>query len=260
MLDFTGKTVIVTGAASGIGEACAHAFGRQGAAVVMADIDAQKNGAAADGVVKETGAKTLAVQCDVADEGGCARLVEQAVEQFDRVDVLINNAGVIAPGTILDLDPADFDRVMGINLRACFILTQIVARHMVEEGTKGAIVNMSSLNAVLAIPNQVAYVTSKGGLQQLTKVSALGLADHGIRVNAVGPGSIMTDILKVVMTDDAARRNILSRTPLRRVGDPAEVASVALFLASDMASYITGQTIFPDGGRAALNYTVPVHD
>ncbi len=260
MLDFTGKTVLVTGAGSGIGEACAQAFARQGAGVVLADIDAAKNMQAADRIAKETGAKTLAVPCDVSDQTACARLVKQAIAEFGPVHVLINNAGIIASGTILDLDPADFDQVIGVNLRACFILTQMVARHMVEEGTKGAIVNMSSLNSVLAIPNQVAYVTSKGGLQQLTKVSALGLAEHGIRVNAVGPGSIMTDILKVVMTDDAARRNILSRTPLRRVGEPWEVAAVALFLASDMASYITGQTIFPDGGRAALNYTVPVND
>jgi NAD(P)-dependent dehydrogenase (short-subunit alcohol dehydrogenase family) len=129
---------------------------------------------------------------------------------------------------------------------------------MIERGIKGSVINMSSVNAELALPNQVAYVASKGGVQQLTKASALGLAPHGIRVNAVGPGSIMTDLLVTVMADEAGRRKILSRTPLGRVGDPSEIASVALFLASEMASYITGQTIFPDGGRMALNYTVPV--
>lgn len=172
--------------------------------------------------------------------------------------MLINNAGIVAPGTILDLSPEDFDRVLSVNLRAAFVLTQLAARDMVARRVKGAIVNMGSVNSVLAIPNQVAYVTSKGGLQQLTRVAALGLAAHGIRVNAIGPGSIMTDILRKVMTDEAARRTILSRTPLGRIGEPEEIASVALFLASDMASYITGQTIFPDGGRLALNYTVPV--
>ena len=122
----------------------------------------------------------------------------------------------------------------------------------------GAIVNMSSANAVLAIPNQIPYVTSKGGLNQLTKVMALALADKNIRVNAVGPGSIMTDILKVVMDNDEARRRILSRTPLGRTGEPEEVAKLVLFFASDDASYITGQCVYIDGGRLALNYTVPV--
>jgi NAD(P)-dependent dehydrogenase (short-subunit alcohol dehydrogenase family) len=113
---------------------------------------------------------------------------------------------------------------------------------------------------VVAIANQVPYVTSKGAVNQLTKVMALALADKGVRVNAIGPGSILTDLLKVVMSDDAARRRILSRTPMGRCGEPSEIAKVALFLASDDASYLTGQCIYPDGGRLALNYTVPVPD
>jgi len=149
---------------------------------------------------------------------------------------------------------------MDINLRSYFVLTQIAARAMIERNIRGAVVNMSSLNAELAIPNQVAYVASKGGVQQLTKASALGLAPHGIRVNAIGPGSIMTDLLKTVMAEEAGRRRILSRTPLGRIGEPSEIAAIALFLASDMASYITGQTIFADGGRAALNYTVSIDE
>lgn len=259
-LDFRGKCVVVTGAAAGIGLACARSFATAGARVVLSDISEEKNRAAAADIAGETGAATLAVAADVADDKDCARLIAEAAGAFGGIDVLINNAGVIASGTILDLSPDDFDRVLSVNLRAAFILTQLAARDMVARKMKGAIINMSSVNSVFAIPNQVAYVTSKGGLQQLTKASALGLAEHGIRVNAIGPGSIMTDILKAVMTDEAARRNILSRTPLGRVGEPEEIASVALFLASDMASYITGQTIFPDGGRMALNYTVPVRE
>jgi NAD(P)-dependent dehydrogenase (short-subunit alcohol dehydrogenase family) len=259
-LDFRGKSVVVTGAAAGIGLACARSFAAAGARVVISDIDAEKNREAAARIAKETSAATLAVAADVADDAACARLIAEAVGAFGAVDVLINNAGVIASGTILDLSPDDFDRVLSVNLRAAFVLTQLAARDMVARKVKGAIINMSSLNSVFAIPNQVAYVTSKGGLQQLTRVSALGLAEHGIRVNAIGPGSIMTDILRTVMTDEAARRTILSRTPLGRVGEPDEIASVALFLASEMASYITGQTIFPDGGRMALNYTVPVRE
>lgn len=250
----------MTGAASGIGLACARTFASAGADVVFADVDEQKNRDAAITVSRETGAATLAVATDVADDSACARLIEEAIYGFGSIDVLINNAGIIAPGTILDVSLEDFDRVLSVNLRAAFVLTQLAARDMVARGVKGSIVNMASVNSVLAIPNQVAYVASKGGLQQLTKAAALGLAGHGIRVNAIGPGSIMTDILKTVMTDEAARRAILSRTPLGRIGEPEEVASVALFLASDMASYITGQTIYPDGGRMALNYTVPLRE
>jgi glucose 1-dehydrogenase len=124
----------------------------------------------------------------------------------------------------------------------------------------GVIINMSSVNAVVAIPNQVPYCVSKGGIDQLTKVMALSLAPYGIRVNAIGPGSIMTDILKGVATDIEAKRRLLARTPLGRIGAPEEVASIASFLASDDASYITGQTIYCDGGRLGLNYTVPVRD
>ncbi len=260
MIDFNGETALVTGAASGIGAACARRFAQAGARVVLADVNADKCAATAAEIGAATGRETLSIACDVADDAACRALLDEASERFGGIDVLVNNVGIIARGSILDLDPDEFDRVCRVNLRAAFILTQIVARRMVEAGRRGSIVNISSLNAVLAIPDQVAYVTSKGGLQQLTKASALGLAPHGIRVNAIGPGSIMTDILKAVMEDEAARRKILSRTPLGRIGEPEEVADVALFLASDLASYVTGQTIYPDGGRAALNYTVPVDE
>lgn len=254
MIDFDGKTVIVTGAATGIGAACAASFAEAGANVVMADINDQANQERAD----RLGERCIAVQCNVANEIDCANLVSGAIDMFGRIDVLVNNAGVVAKGTIVDLDPAEWDRVMDINLRSYFILTQLVVRTMIDADVRGAVVNMSSLNASLAIPDQIAYVTSKGGVQQLTKAAALGLAEYGIRVNAVGPGSIMTDLLKLVVEDDAARAKILARTPLGRIGEPMEIANVVMFLASEMASYITGQTIVPDGGRSALNYTVPV--
>jgi NAD(P)-dependent dehydrogenase (short-subunit alcohol dehydrogenase family) len=257
-LNFKGKSVLVTGAAAGIGHAVAMAFAEAGAAVTFADRDAGKNEAAAKTAARDFCVETAAVAVDVADDEACARLIADHCRRFDGLDVLVNNAGIVVTGTILDLEPADFDRLMAINLRSVFVLTQLAARDMVARKRRGAIVNMSSVNAVLAQPNFVAYATSKGGVQQLTKTSALGLAEHGIRVNAIGPGSIMTDLLKTVMADEAGRKKILSRTPLGRVGAAEEVASVALFLASDMASYITGQTIYPDGGRMALNYTTPV--
>jgi NAD(P)-dependent dehydrogenase (short-subunit alcohol dehydrogenase family) len=259
-LNFKGKTVVITGAAAGIGRACAEAFADAKANVVLADIDAAKNRAASEEIAKATGAATLAVATDVSHDEACAKLIDDSIARFGRIDVLINNAAIVAKGTILDLSPDDFDRVLDTNLRAAFVLTQLAAKDMVAKKTKGAIINMSSLNAQVALPNQVAYVTSKGGIQQLTKTCALGLAEHGIRVNAIGPGSILTDILRSVANDAEARRGILARTPLGRIGGPEEIASIALFLASDMASYMTAEPIFADGGRLALNYTVPVRE
>ena len=162
------------------------------------------------------------------------------------------------------MSEADFDRVIGINLKGSFLMLQACARHMVkqaEAGRKpGAIVNMSSVNDTLAIPGIVTYCMSKGGVSQLTRATALALAPHGIRVNAIGPGTIETDMARGVLADKAALNRAMSRTPLGRVGAPSEVASIAAFLASDDASYVTGETIYVDGGRMPLNYTVPVKD
>lgn len=253
---FKDQVVIVTGGASGIGRACAEASAAEGAAVVVGDIDAA-GGAAAIAGIEARGGRARFVPTDVGDGAQAERLVAQTLEAFGRLDVLINNAGIIKTADFLEISEADFDAVLRVNLKGVFLVGQAAARAMVTQG-RGAIVNMSSANAVVAIPNQVPYVTSKGAVNQLTKVMALALADKGVRVNAIGPGSILTELLKVVMHDDAARQRILSRTPMGRCGEPAEVARVALFLASDDASYITGQCIYPDGGRLALNYTVPV--
>ena len=253
---FADQVVIVTGGAQGIGRACVEAFAAEGAAVVVADIDAEGGEKTAEAITAK-GGRARFIGTDVGDAGQAQRLVDQTLAAFGRLDVLINNAGIIKTAEFLEISEADFDAVLRVNLKGVFLVGQAAARVMVGQG-KGAIVNMSSANAVVAIPNQVPYVTSKGAVNQLTKVMALALADKGVRVNAIGPGSILTDLLKVVMSDEAARQRILSRTPMGRCGEPAEVARVALFLASDDASYLTGQCIYPDGGRLALNYTVPV--
>jgi NAD(P)-dependent dehydrogenase (short-subunit alcohol dehydrogenase family) len=253
---FAGQAAIVTGGGNGIGRACAEAFAAEGAAVAVADLD-RDAGSAVVRAIEAAGGRAIFIETDVGDGAQARRLVERTLAAYGRLDVLINNAGIIKTAEFLEISEADFDAVLRVNLKGVFLVGQAAARAMVGRG-KGAIVNMSSANAVLAIGNQVPYVTSKGAVNQLTKVMALALADKGIRVNAIGPGSILTDLLKVVMSDEAARRRILSRTPMGRCGEPAEIAKVALFLASDEASYITGQTIYPDGGRLALNYTVPV--
>ena len=249
------KVAVITGAAQGIGYACAERFAADGANVMMSDINATK---------LEESAKRLGATFEPADASlktDVDRLVKRTIEEFGRIDILVANAGITSLADFLDVREEEFDRVIRINLKSQFLCGQAVARELVRQGQGGVIINMSSVNAELAIPNQVPYVVSKGGSNQLTKVMAMGLAQHGIRVVAIGPGTIMTDLAKAaVLGSDEARRRVMSRTPLGRGGEPSEVASVAAFLASDDASYITGQTIYPDGGRLALNYTVPVAD
>jgi glucose 1-dehydrogenase len=255
-----GKTAIVTGAAGGIGRAVAERFLREGARVIIADVDIEK-GEACEADLKRLGDAQF-VKADVSRRLDVHNLVAAAVDAFGDIDILVNNAGIVHAAEFLALREEDFDRVLGVNLKGSFLVGQAVAQFMVEKvqkgGAAGSIVNMSSINAVFAIANQVPYSISKGGVSQLTKVMALALAPYGIRVNAIGPGSIMTDMLKSVNSDAAARAKVLSRTPLGRVGEPSEIASIAAFLASEDASYITGQTIYADGGRLPLNYTVPV--
>lgn len=253
-----GRCALITGAAGGIGLGCAEAFAEEGCDLVLLDLDEAKVAAVAADLAGRSGRTVHALACDLADAEAARMAVIRAAALLGRIDVLVNNAGVLAAGDILDASLEDFDRVLAVNLRAPFVVGQTVARHMVDARIKGSIINMSSINAVLAIPNQIAYVTSKGGLSQMTKAMALALAPHGVRVNAIGPGTVVTDILRGVMQDEAARRRVLQRTPLGRFGEPAEIGRVAVFLACEDSSYMTGQTLYPDGGRLALNYTVPV--
>jgi NAD(P)-dependent dehydrogenase (short-subunit alcohol dehydrogenase family) len=254
------KVAIVTGAARGIGLAIAKRYRADGARVVLADVDENAGGAAAAGLGANDVVRFIA--CDVGDRVAVERLVMATVEAFGEIDILVNNAAILAGADFLDLKEADFDRVLRVNLKGAFLCGQAVAKRMVARvkagGPAGAVINLSSVNAVFALANQVPYSISKGGISQLTKVMALSLAPWGIRVNAIGPGSIMTEMLQTVMDSPDMRQRILSRTPLGRVGEPSEIAAVAAFLASDDASYITGQTIYADGGRLPLNYTVPV--
>lgn len=255
------KVAIITGAANGIGLAIVERFARDGAKVVLSDIDATKGPAEAKRLTAD-GGQVRFVRADVGSSADVAQLVAETEDAFGAIDILVNNAGVVHSVDFLELKESDFDRVLRVNLKGAFLVGQAVAKKMVarakEGGRPGAIINMSSINAEMAIPTLTSYNVSKGGVGQLTRNMALALAPWGIRVNAIGPGSIATDMLKSVANDDAARRMVLSRTPLLRFGEPAEIAAIAAFLASDESSYITGETIFCDGGRRALNYMVKV--
>ena len=248
------RRILVTGAANGLGLACATRFIAEGARVLLADIDAA-NGAAAAAALGENAAF---IACDVASRADIDTAITACVTRWGGIDVLVNNAGIAPRGDILTTDEDLFDRVLAINLKAAFHAIQLAAPHMIA-AARGVIINMSSVNAVLTIPTLLAYNVAKGGLNQLTRNTAVALAPHGIRVCGIGPGTILTDLAKqAVLSDADARRMILSRTPLGRAGEPAEIAAIAAFLASDDASYITGETIYADGGRLSLNYIVPV--
>ncbi|CDS54283.1 Dehydrogenases with different specificities (related to short-chain alcohol dehydrogenases) [Polaromonas sp. CG9_12] len=247
-----GRVCIVTGGAQGIGEACIRRFAREGAQLVIADIDDARGTALA----AELGGAY--VHCDVGDKAQVDALVAQAMAAHGRIDVLVNNAGIFRAADFLEVTEADFDAVLRVNLKGAFLVGQAVAREMAKAG-RGSIVNMSSVNGVLAIPTIASYNVSKGGINQLTRVMALSLADKGIRVNAVAPGTIATELAaKAVLTSEEAKARIMSRTPMRRLGVPSEIADTVAYLASDAASYITGEIVVADGGRMTLNYTVEV--
>ena len=247
-----GRVIIVTGGAQGIGAACARRFAGEGAHVVIADLD----DAHGQALAAELGA--LYVHCDVGHKPDVDALVARAVAAHGRIDVLVNNAGIFKAADFLDVTEADFDAVLRVNLKGAFLVGQAVAREMTSAG-RGNIVNMSSVNAVLTIPTISSYNVSKGGINQLTRVMALSLADKGIRVNAVAPGTIATELAaKAVLTSEEAKAKIMMRTPMKRLGQPSEIADVVAFLVSDAASYITGEIVTVDGGRMTLNYTVPV--
>jgi NAD(P)-dependent dehydrogenase (short-subunit alcohol dehydrogenase family) len=247
-----GRVCIVTGGAQGIGEACARRFAREGAKAVIVDVDDARGQALA------TALNGLYVHCDVGDKAQVDAAVARTVQAHGRIDVLVNNAGIFKAADFLDVTEADFDAVLRVNLKGSFLMGQAVARQMAAAG-KGSIVNMSSVNGTLAIPNISSYNVSKGGINQLTRVMALALADKGIRVNAVAPGTIATELAaKAVLTSEEAKKRIMSRTPMKRLGEPWEIADTVAYLASDAASYITGEIVVVDGGRMTLNYTVPV--
>jgi glucose 1-dehydrogenase len=256
-----GRAFIVTGGAQGIGEACVRRLAREGARVAawdVADVPGRQLADELSGSGSLSDHPVIYQRCNVAVKAEVDAALAATLAAFGRIDGLVNNAGIFKAAPFLDITEADWDAVIDVNLKGSFLVGQAVSRELVKAG-RGAIVNMSSVNGTLAIPSIAGYNASKGAINQLTRVMALSMAEQGVRVNAVAPGTIATELARsAVLTSDDAKARIMSRTPMKRLGEPSEIADVVAFLLSDAASYMTGEIVVVDGGRMTLNYTMPM--
>ena len=245
------KVALITGGARGIGLASAKALKEDGFAIILADINEEALAKATDELNPLS-----AIKCDMGQPDDVKQLFSQINEEHGPLSALVNNAGIALPGEFLTYSIEDFERVLDVNVKGVFLATQLAAKSMIEHEIDGAVVNMSSVNAQVAIPGIPAYCASKGGVMQLTKSAAIALSKYKIRVNAVGPGSIDTEMLAGVNSNKKQMEIALARTPLGRIGGVHEIANIVAFLCSSKASYITGETIYADGGRLGLDYVV----
>ena len=250
-----GKNVLVTGGSSGIGQAIAVRFAEYGANVAINYLRQPEEAAGTEEQVqacvhkvRREGVRDVLVQGDVSSEDDVVRMVADAVEGLGGIDVLVNNAGIQISRPTEELSSADFDRVLGVNLRGAFMCAREAIRHFLAADKPGSIVNISSVHQLIPKPGYLGYSASKGGMQNLTRTLALEYAGRGIRVNGIGPGATVTPINRAWIDDPDKRRQVEEHIPMQRAGDADEMAGVTAFLASDDAAYITGQTIFVDGG------------
>lgn len=244
----SGKVALVTGGSHGIGQAVVVRYAREGAKVALCG----RGKAALEetvALIREQGGEALAFETDVSDKAQVDRLIDGIVEKWGRLDIVVNNAGICEVSPFLDITEDQWDRHMNINLKGAFLVSQRAAREMVRLGSGGSIIQMSSVNGIQAEGDQVHYNTTKGGMINLSMSMALELAEHGIRVNALCPGFIETRLTKPLIDNPPAIADYLRTVPMKRVGQPEEIASAALFLASDDSSYVTGTSMVVDGGQ-----------
>jgi len=251
-LKLAGKTAIVTGGSDGIGKAIALTFAKEGAKVVILGRDETK-GRKALAELTEVG-EAAYLKCDVSDSKQVRRMIDETVQRFGRIDILVNNAAICPPGSVVTTTEEMWDEVMGINLKGVFLCSKYAVPYMQRNGG-GAIVNIGSINSIMAMENEAAYDSSKGGVLMLTRAMALDFARSGIRVNCICPGAIETPLLKMSLDTaadpEAARASLIQKHPLRRTGMPKEIAQAVLFLVTDESSFITGATLPVDGGILA---------
>lgn len=248
MGQFDQKVAVVTGADSGIGRAIAIAFAKEGATVVVNYAHAQDKAEEVRQIIEQNHGRVLVVQADVSQYQQVANLIEQTVQHFDRLDIMVNNAGMEIHSPFLEETEQNFDRVLGVDLKGAFFGAQLAAREMVKRKTAGRIINISSVHEDLPMPGNVPYCCAKGGMRMLTRTICLELAPHNITVNNIGPGAVHTPIDRDVEADPEKMGALLKEIPLHRMAQPEEVAQLALYLASDAAAYVTGATYFIDGG------------
>lgn len=242
------KVALVTGASSGIGKAIATRFVAEGARVVINHRPTPQDVEAADALAGQLGPAAIAIAADVTRRDQVERMLAGAIKRFGRLDIAVNNAGIEVKKPFVDVTDEDWARVVEVNLYGGFVVSQIAARRMIEQGQGGKLIFISSVHEDIPFPGYAAYCASKGGVRMLMRNLALELAPHGISANSIAPGAIATPINQAVLDDPVAMRNAISEIPVGRFGRPEEVASVAVFLASDEAQYVTGSSYFVDGG------------
>lgn len=248
MGSFDSKVVIVTGSDSGIGRAIAIQFAEEGAAVVINYAHARDKAEEVLQTIEKNQGKAIVIQADVSQYQQAVGLIQQAVEHFHQLDILVNNAGMEIHNSFLDVTEEQFDRVLSVDLKGAFFCAQAAARETVKSKTAGRIINISSVHEDLAMPKNAPYCCAKGGLRMMTRTICLELAPHNITVNNIAPGAVHTPIDADVEADPKKMAALLKEIPLSRMGQPEEIAKLALFLASDAASYVTGSTYVMDGG------------
>jgi glucose 1-dehydrogenase len=249
MMKFKDKVAIVTGATKGIGEACAYEFAKEGAKVVVTgrSIDLGNKVVAE---IKAQGGDALFVRCDIGQKSQIDAMIEATVNHFGTIDIVVNNAGVNHSADFFAISEEDWDWVMSVDLKGTFFVSQGAAKVMIDQGKGGAIVNVSSVMAQLALADQIPYCAAKGGVNQLTKAMALSLVDRGIQVNCCAPGPVLTELMERVVDNEEKYKQLMDRLPFGRIATCTEIARVIIFLASKEAEYLVGQTIYPDGGRS----------
>lgn len=262
-MPLTGKVAVIAGGASGIGRASAHRFAKNGARVVIADVD-EEVGQEVLGELTAGGFQAEFIHCDTSEGLDVHNLIAATLEAFDQIDILLNAASIRDNKPFMELSEQEFSAILDVNLKGSFLLGKAAAKQMIKQvendKAPGSIIFISSIHTVLAEPNAVAFSVASGGLGQLTKAMSQALAPYGIRVNAIGPSNVITPQLADLDENDKKRKRALERAPLGRFGNPPEIASIAAFLAGEDASYITGQTIYADGGALSMRRSISDDD
>ncbi len=250
-----GRNALITGSSTGIGQTIAVRFAQEGANVAINYRKEQDEAEITETLVqhacesiKKSGCKDLVVRADVSKEDQVVKMFDEVIRQWGRLDILVNNAGIQKPGASHEITLEDFDKIIAVNLRGAFLCAQQAIKHFLSREGGGVIINNSSVHQIIPKPKYLSYAISKAGMAHLTKTLALEYADKGIRVNAIGPGAVVTPINRAWIDDPKSRAEVESHIPMGRAGNPEEIAAVVAFLASDDASYITGQTIYACGG------------